>query len=132
MRQVLAAVLCLVGLPISAHPQGADLRGQWLAMMPAVPSYSATLLIDDDGRVVWEAAWDPQQRRNYRGYTRLDGSIVELIVTDGIDKVNRVRCAVQSKNLLHCYNTLSNGKTSDAIFLTRVGPGPRTLMPAPR
>lgn len=122
-------LLCLTGLPTAV--QSMDLRGQWMAMMPAVPSYSATVLIDYEGRVAWDAAWE-QQRRKFRGYMRVDGSLIELIITDGIDKVNHARCAIQSNSLLHCYNTLSNGKTSDAVFLTRVGPGPKTLMPAPR
>ena len=128
MRKIAAVLLCLAW-PFGLQAEGSFRhQGQWLAVIPAVPSYSGTVLVDGEGRVTWEAAWDPMKWNKSRGYVRVDGSMVEFIVTDGTHNANRARCTVQSKNLLHCYNTLSNGKTSDAIFLTRIGPGPATLL----
>lgn len=141
MRRLLMTALCLFALP--AH--GADespLRGQWHSHMPSDPTHSGVILIDASGRVTYDAVW---RRRNKAGDLE-DGIIkaqlrgyleqrqlprVEIVSTDG-SRVGRLFCSRKNEALLHCHYILSSGAPSDLLVLTKVGPGPKDLMPAPR
>jgi hypothetical protein len=115
-----------------------NLRGQWHVTIPQEPTYTAVVLIDAEGRATWDAVWDPSRRRTpstgrstSRGYVdRADDLRVEIVTTNG-SMVGRVHCSRQSSDLLFCREVvLPNGKPSVWIILTRVGPGPKNLMPA--
>ena len=98
-------------------------------------------MIDAEGRVTWDAAWDRQRRiqsgstevgsgkAKWRGYLQMVGERIELVLTNG-SKVDKMYCTHQSSDLLHCYAFLANGQPSAVTVLTRVGPGPANLLTA--
>lgn len=139
--RALAAGLVFAALPSAA--QQPSLQGHWQATIAADPTFVGVVLIDGAGRVTWDAKWDRQYRisvgstevgdgnAKWRGYVRHGTPTMELVLTNGA-KVDRMHCARQSSDLLHCYSFLSDGKPSAPTILTRVGPGPVSLMPGTR
>lgn len=133
MGKGLTATLCLLMLA-AAPARAADLQGQWQIAYPD-NSYSAVVLIDSQGRITWDAVWKPRGidaidasgKAKSHGYVKITGSTIELILTNGI-AVERVPCTFVSNDLLHCVWSREDGKPSYAS-LTRVGPGPKKLMP---
>jgi hypothetical protein len=101
------------------------------------PSYAGVVLIDAEWRATWESVWDPTKypavtdnntgRASGRGYVRASGSMIDIVLTNGVI-VEHLPCAIQSRDLLHCYELRLDGKPSGLVILTRVGPGPKNLM----
>lgn len=132
MKTALIAALCLVTLPIAAHPQSVDLRGQWQVRDPKQPSYVGVVLVDAERRATWDAPLDYGRPAKLHGYVAgLDAGAVEFIFTDR-EAVTRTRCTIQSSDLLHCRILFRDGAVTNTFALTRVGPGPVKIMPASR
>lgn len=126
MRTVLFVLaLCLAGpVALASSP----LRGQWRVAAESQPAYVGTVLIDRDGRATWDAADDRGRPASFRGYvSSFNAPVVEITFTNGV-RVTRAHCLIQSAGLLHCHNVYGDGRTSDIYTLTRVGPGPASLL----
>lgn len=126
VRLVAIIALCCLGLPAAA----AQLQGQWIIQVPAIPEYRGVVLIDADGRVTWEAPNDSGKPVKDRGYVaRSDDHKVELALTDR-KTVARAHCTTQVADVLHCYLTFTHtDRVSSGFILRRVGPGPQKLVP---
>jgi hypothetical protein len=123
-------VLLLIALCLAGHAAWAasPLQGHWRVDAPTIPDYVGTVLIDRDGRAIWDAADDRGRPASFRGYVaRVDRPKVEITFTNGI-RVTRAHCLIQSADLMHCHNLYGDGRTSDVFTLTRVGPGPVNLL----
>lgn len=141
MRRMLLTALCLFALP--AHGAGdSPLRGQWQVQMPNNPTHWGIMLIDAAGRVTYDAVWrrrntaggfdDAVMKAQLRGYLeQRQLPRVEIVSTDG-SRVGRLFCSRKNEALLHCHYILSSGAPSDMLVLTKVGPGPESLTPAPQ
>lgn len=141
MRRLLMTALCLLALPALAANE-LQVRGHWQVQMPNNPSHTGLMQVDAEGRATYDATW---QRTNRVGQpegeivkAQLRGYIepralpkVEFVVTDG-SKVNRLYCTRRSDVVLHCHYILSSGEPSGVMVLTKIGPGPESLMPAPQ
>lgn len=135
MGKTIAIVLGCLWSTVATAQATFNPRGQWLAVMPAIPSYAATVLIDSERRVTWDARWDPKWDPKLhpggvtrsRGYVQFDNPTMDIIKGDGVD-AGRLRCIVQSSDLLHCRGVRSDDKIGALSILTRVGPGPTTLL----
>lgn len=123
MRALLAISLCLCALPVS----GQSLRGQW-DVTSTHPDYRASLLIDAARRATLDGPNDRGKRIQFRGYVAEEQPGVKMVFTEGTI-VMRVYCAPETSARLQCYASNHDGEISRPIFLTRVGPGPQTLMP---
>lgn len=124
------ATLCLLVLaaPAARSEDARSLRGQWQTTILGRPAFSGMALIDAERRVHWDAINSVGVPRS-RGYiARGDGSMAEIILTDGV-KVDHWHCAIQSSELLHCRVLRPDGSLGAAtVIFERVGPGPKTLM----
>lgn len=104
------------------------LAGHWNIIVPSQPDYFGTVLIDHQGRVTLDAPKDFGRPARYRGYTaEANAATVKFMMTDG-NNVVRIVCAVQSSELLTCRTFYSDGTKSADYTLTRIGPGPASLL----
>jgi hypothetical protein len=127
MRSLLAAVLCLLALPVAAqHP----LQGQWLRETPSHPSYQATVVIDAQGRAVHDAKVD-HVTSHAIGYVKMTTPRVEIVFTNR-KEVSPLICHRESPDRMSCISVFPDGRISVPSIMTRVGPGPASLMPASR
>jgi hypothetical protein len=101
------------------------LQGQWQITIPSRPAYNGLALIDAEHRATWDDGNGPE----FYGYVaQLDSMKAEIILTDRIGVVH-THCIIQSSDLLHCEHRYGNGRVSNRFVLTRIGPGPKTLLP---
>lgn len=107
-----AMAVCLFALPaLGASP----FRGHWQVALATNPQYLGMVLIDDDGRAVWEPSDIP-----WRGYvSKFDGGNAQITLTNG-NTVTHVRCRILSSDLLDCHAHRAAG-ISDGFILKRVG-----------
>ena len=123
-------VLFVVALCLASHAAWASspLRGQWRVAAETQPAYVGVVLIDQAGRATWDSPEDWGRPASFRGYvSRLAPPAVEITFTNG-KRVTRAHCLIKSPDMLHCHNVYSDGGTSDVFTLTRVGPGPVSLL----
>lgn len=128
MRNILAALtLCL----IATTAEATDLQGRWEITAPSHPDLSGDLLIDAEGRAVY-AATSITRGRSYRarGYvSRLTDTKAEITLADADKAPVRMRCVIQSPDVLNCDDMEHSGSTSSLYYLRRIGPGPVSLLP---
>lgn len=118
-----AAVGCLFA--ISAHAES-PLRGEWNLTLPSVPGYFAVMKVDAEGRVIGV----DDDGRESRGYVaHADAASAEFVITER-GTVSRIRCAVQSRDLLHCQGMYTTGAAfRSMLILSRTErPGPKSLI----
>lgn len=132
MRNLMAMALCLVALPVAAVNQH-SFGGVWKITNRFDPTFKGVLLIDQEGRAIWETSWDPEYRRRNNmtpvgigeaksfGYIEAteDGGF-NVILTDK-SGVERSHCAPHKPDVVLC--------AKGANMLTRVAPAPKSLMP---
>lgn len=137
MRNLMAMALCLFALPaVAGEKPATSLWGAWKVTIKADRTYAGVMMVDRAGRATWDATWDADYRRanNFTfigtgsaksfGYVRdLGNEVIDIVLTDR-DVVEHTHCALQSRDLLVCRN--------GATIITRVGPGPESLMPPSR
>lgn len=131
MRRLLVTALCLLALPALAADE-APLQGQWQVRLPSDPKYVGVVLIDDMGRATWDSPADTGRPARFVGYiAHRDEQRVEIVFTDKRN-VARTNCARQSPTALYCYNLRQGMPPTEGFMLVKIGPGPASLMPAPR
>jgi len=140
MRALLAAVFCLAATGAAAMNEG-DLRlqGEWRVTIAQNAAYRATILVDAEGRMALEATnvvnGKPASFKTL-GYAKVEGRRVEFVETarNPQDRIAVVRtvCAIQSPDLLHCTSIFADGRVGFPAVVTRVGPGPASLIPVSR
>lgn len=97
--------------------------------MPGNPGFSGELVVDAEGRVAFSGAvlnhdWIGRSR----GYvSRLSEKTVEFTLTAG-KTVGRIRCAIQSVNVLNCDDIDTGRDVSAQYYMRRIGPGPASLL----
>ena len=102
-----------------------DLQGQWRITFPSRPAYNGLALIDAEYLTTWDDGNGPE----FHGYVaHIDSMKAEIILTDRVGVVH-THCMIQSSDLLHCEHRYGNGRVSNRFVLTRIGPGPKTLLP---
>ncbi len=112
VRTMTLVLGCLFALPAFGE---SPLRGNWQVTLSTDPQYLGMVLIDDDGRAIWEPSAIP-----WRGYvSRFDSANAQITLTDG-QNVSHVRCRILSSDLLDCHAHRPAG-TSDGFMLKRVG-----------
>lgn len=128
--------LCLFALPAHGANQTEPLWGTWKLSVSNDPTYTAIMIIDRAGRVIWEDRWDPNYRRARglkpvgSGQTKSFGYIKTIsgnefdVITTNREGVDRIHCATLSAESIRCDKGVTTG--------TRIGPGPESLMPEPR
>lgn len=95
---------------------------------PRNKEYVGIILIDAEGRVTFDSPDDGGRPENFRGYiARGQAAGIKLVITNGTQVVFGY-CAQETADRLHCYFSRDAGKSSTCL-LTRVGPGPLTLVP---
>ena len=113
--------------PTAVAPAG-SLQGQWDSSTPSNPGYSGTALIDAQHRVTF--AWNNRGKEgNSFGYAKVEFPKVEIFLTDRA-AVSRFICSIVGPNRMECRGVMSDGQFTVPVVLTRVGPGPASLMPA--
>lgn len=135
MRNLIAMALCLVALPVVATSQQA-FSGVWKVTNRLDPTFKGVLLIDQEGRAIWETTWDPNYREKHGvrpvgigeaksfGYIEpMEDGGFDIFLTDQTG-VERDHCVPQKVDVMLC----AKGTTT----LNRVAPGPKSLMPASR
>ena len=133
MRKIVAVLLCLLALPVTVAAQAVSLRGQWHVELPSHPAYTAVVLIDAQHRATVDATWKDGQHPNAKsfGYVTVDLPKVEIIMTNR-DKVGRIICSMKTRSTMTCHTVFPDGRISVPSVMTRVGPGPVSLMPVSR
>jgi hypothetical protein len=129
MRRLLTTALCLLALPALADSR---LRGHWRVQAPGLPDYQGVVLVDRAGRATWDSPNDRGKVVHFFGYVASDDGVKVEIPFTNRERVTRMHCTRQKSDLLHCYNVFHNGTPSDGFMLVKEGPGPASLMPAPR
>jgi hypothetical protein len=130
MGRGLTAALFLVALLFGTSrelrsEEANDLRGQWQITIPNRPAYNGLALVDAEYRTTWDDGYGPE----FHGYVAHNDSMkAEIILTDRVGVVH-THCMIQSSDLLHCEHRYDNGRVSNKFVLTRIGPGPKTLLP---
>jgi hypothetical protein len=121
-RRMLAVALCLLPLPAVAQ----NLQGQWTSTASYLSGHNGILLIDAERRVTWDIHGE-KGTTPWIGYVaRNDASAVDIPFTTKINNhVFHLHCTIQSSDLMHC---LLNDDPGSLTIMTRVGPGPRTLL----
>lgn len=95
------AAVCLFALPALGQ---SPLQGHWQVALSTNPEYLGMVLIDGDGRAIWEPSVTP-----WRGYvSKVDGANAQITLTNGAI-VSHVRCRILSSDI------------SDGFMLKRVG-----------
>lgn len=125
MRTILFVLALCLGGAAAADPA---LQGRWEIVMPSLPTFSGELAIDAEGRALFTGAVinDPRQARS-RGYvSRLSETRAEITLTAG-KTVSRIRCTIQSADVLNCDDVGSGGTISALYYMRRIGPGPVSL-----
>lgn len=113
-RMIVQAVLGASMVAAPAYGQSA-LRGQWHVALPSDPQYIGMVLIDGDGRAIWEPSDVP-----WRGYvSRNDGANAQITLANGT-AVSQVRCRILSSDILDC-NAHRPAGVSAPFMLKRVG-----------
>jgi hypothetical protein len=131
MGRGLTAALFLVALLVGTSrelrsEEANDLRGQWQITIPNRLAYNGLALVDAEYRTTWDDGYGP----DFHGYVaHTDSMKAEIILTDRVGVVH-THCMIQSSDLLHCEHRYGNGGVSNMFVLTRIGPGPKTLLPA--
>jgi hypothetical protein len=126
MRMILIAMtLCL---PVADAIAGSPLQGRWEITMPHDPGASGDILVDAEGRAILNGTSTTSGKSVHsRGYvSRFTGGKAEITLTDG-DAVARMRCTLQSADVLDC-DDVSRYGVSSKYSLRRVGPGPANLL----
>lgn len=129
MRIILSVAAALAfASPAIAAPDFA-LRGQWDISLSTDPTYVGVVLIDSQSRVTVDSPKDYGRPAKFMGYVRaMTPSRLEMVLTDR-NTVVTINCLMQSNDLLHCNTTLANGQRNPVFTLSRVGPGPTSLIP---
>lgn len=97
--------------------------------MPTEPGFSGEILIDADGRVLFSGASVTLGKSiRSRGYVSLlTVARAEITLTAG-KTVGRMRCFIESRDVLNCDDVESTGRIADPYSLRRIGPGPVNLL----
>ena len=123
MRTIATALLLL--LCATSAGAASPLQGQWRVDIDADPEYVGIVLIDAEGRALWDSPRDAGRPAYFRGVARIQ-PIIEIVFTNGVDVVHTY-CTVQSIDLLACHNVRTKG-SSAPFMMRRIGPGPANLL----
>jgi hypothetical protein len=126
MRKTTALAVTITAL-VSAVQAQTSLQGHWNATIPSNPSYSGVVLIDADHRATLDGKGSRGTAWAF-GYAEMDANKVRILLTNRVS-VLRFDCALAAPNRLEC-DPVQDGAPGVRYVLTRVGPGPRSLMPA--
>ena len=125
------ALLVAVAMLVPGLSQAADLSGRWNVTLSKSSSYEGFVLIDREGRAIWDSPLDGGRPAKFLGAIRYsDASRVEMVMTNRSDVVE-INCLAEAVDLLRCHTKYPNGTTSQMYSLARVGPAPAKLT-APR
>lgn len=130
--------------PVALAPQAArpapvaganGLQGQWdIDISPHDPTYVAVVLIDAQHRATLDAKWFRDGKHGQAkslGYVTVAPPKVEIILTNRT-VVERIVCKMLTSDSMQCRSIRQDGSFSVPSTMTRVGPGPASLMPASR
>jgi hypothetical protein len=81
------------------------------------------------GTAEHRTTWDDGYGPDFHGYVAHTDSMKAEIILTGRVGVVHTHCMIQSSDLLHCEHRYGNGGVSNMFVLTRIGPGPKTLLP---
>ncbi len=96
------------------------LQGHWQLGSTADPSKTGKLIIDAQGRALFTVLIGKASTTSRRGFvSSLSPQKAEILLGNG-NNVERVRCTIQSVNVMNCDSILPNGSTSQMFFLRRV------------
>lgn len=121
-RAALLALLCASTVAEAASP----LQGQWLIDTAAEQGYVGIVLIDADGRAIWDSPRDAGRPAYFRGYVARLQPMTEFVFTNGVDVVHTY-CTPLSADRMNCHNVRQKGPSAP-FDLKRVGPGPMSLL----
>lgn len=128
MRRIAVTAVILL-LAAGAQAQ-VSLQGQWQIVTPRVPAYTGVALIDAQHRVALDDR-DKHTIGRSIGYAKVDLPKVEIFLTNRTT-VMRIICTVASANTMECRGILPDGRFTVPSVMTRVGPGPESLItPSP-
>lgn len=96
--------------------------------MPSDPTFSGEMTVDAEGRAICSgASIRYAQTFRSRGYvSRIAASKVEVTLTAG-KTVSRIRCAIQSAEVLNCDDVGPDGSVSAMYYMRRTESGPASL-----
>jgi len=127
MHRLLAVLLCIIA--VDAEAADHRLRGFWNIEAPSDPGFSGQITIDAEGRAAFRgSSVTLGKSAQSRGYVSLlIDTKAEITLTDG-KVAARVRCEIQSPNVMNCDDVGAEGRVSPLYTLRRVGPGPSSLL----
>lgn len=126
MRKGMALLLAVATLAPGALAQSVSLQGQWDTSLPSDPSYIGVALIDAQHRVTFDAR-GKHGRGQSLGYAKVEFPKVEILLTDRA-MVVRIVCTMTSRDRMECRDILPDGRFTVPSIMTRVGPGPKSLL----
>jgi hypothetical protein len=124
MRAALA-VLLLMLTASGAAAQNHPLQGQW--QVRSTPTYTAVMIVDSDGRTIYDAPRDAGRPAKFFGYVKSVDDIRAHIVETNRTNVTHTHCTILSSDLLDCQTTREDGGKSPRYLMVRTGPGPDRL-----